>query len=327
MIYCLNRIETEPHFNIASEEYFLKEFPYDTFSVWQNNTSVIIGKHQNTAREINHQFVDEQSIPVIRRITGGGTVYHDPGNINFSFITTGHREKLVDFKKYTGPVIRFLQSVGLNAEFSGKNNITVDGIKVSGNAAHVYKDRALHHGTLLYDSDLTALNNAILGKEQLYNDKSVRSIRSRVANIRELSKIHDSTESFRGKLFRYISDSFPESIAYQLRPEDISRINEIKNERYINKYWNFGYSPEYLFRNFFVFQEENVFIKLKVFKGVIMEAKISGNGKSKTSYQLLEEKLKGISHRRSSLKSLGSDQDLTNNYSNEFLHQVSINMF
>ena len=133
MIRFIKRPETDPYYNVAAEEYILKSARQDTFMIWRNSASVIIGKHQNASKEINHSFITKYQIPVIRRISGGGTVYHDPGNINFSFIFTGRKENLIDFREFTKPVVLFLQSLGLKAVFEGKNNITVKGWKVSGN--------------------------------------------------------------------------------------------------------------------------------------------------------------------------------------------------
>jgi lipoate-protein ligase A len=184
MLRCIQRTETDPYYNIAAEEYLLKTATTDTFMIWRNEPSVVVGKHQNALREINHDYIQSLNLPVIRRISGGGTVYHDPGNINFSFIYTGRKDNLVDFRHFTEPVIRFLQNSGLNAGFEGKNNIMVNGLKVSGNSAHIFRQKVLHHGTLLFNTDLDKLEKAISGGEKRFTDKAVRSVHAEVTNFR-----------------------------------------------------------------------------------------------------------------------------------------------
>jgi len=173
----VNRPHTDPWFNIAAEEYFLKNFQEDIFMLWQNEASIIVGKHQNTLAEINYPYVKENGIPVIRRISGGGTVFHDLGNLNFTFIQNGEKGKLVDFRKFTDPILAVLNKMGVPAVFEGKNDLRVDGLKISGNAEHVFKNRVLHHGTLLFSSVLNDLGKALKVKTDRFTDKAVKSIR------------------------------------------------------------------------------------------------------------------------------------------------------
>lgn len=185
----INRKQSDPFFNIAAEEYFLKNFDDEFVMIWQNNPSVVIGKHQNTFAEINTSYLDEKNIPVIRRISGGGTVFHDDGNLNYSVITKSEkREQLVDFISFTTPIIEFLKSFELKAEFSGKNNLTINGKKFSGNSAHVHKKRVLHHGTLLFNSNLNVLEKAITPADYKITDKAVKSVRAEVTNLSTLIK-------------------------------------------------------------------------------------------------------------------------------------------
>jgi lipoate-protein ligase A len=322
VIYCLNRHETNPYFNIAAEEFLLKEFQHDVFSVWRNEKSIIIGKHQNASREINHDFVKKHKIPVIRRITGGGTVYHDPGNINFSFITTGEMSKLVDFRKYTKPIIDFLKTLGIHSEFSGKNNLVVNGLKISGNSAHVYKNRVLHHGTLLVSSDLATLNKAISGREQLYTDKSVRSIRSRVNNINDILENSIDALSLQNELFSFVTKSYQNSILYDFNELDKRRINELMNDRYLKDDWNYGYSPEYTFRNNFIHDDKNVFIKLEISRGIIRECSITYEGEDKNKMQLINNALKGVPHQKDVLEDIVSYGTFAEDFSGDFLNQL-----
>ena len=176
--------------------------------IYRNEPSVIIGKHQNTLAEINHPYLNEHEIHLVRRLSGGGTVYHDMGNINFLFILSGEAGKLVDFKRFLLPVLTILQNMGLPVEYGGRNDLLIDGKKISGNAEHVFRNRILHHGTLLYSSDLTVLENVLRVSPGKYIDKAVRSVRSKVTNISDYLKSKMTVEKFTQKLYEEIKSHF-----------------------------------------------------------------------------------------------------------------------
>ncbi len=271
----IERPQTDPYFNIAAEEYLLRTLDQDCFMLWVNEPSVIIGKHQNAFAEIDHAYVRENGIPVIRRISGGGTVFHDPGNLNFSFIASGEREKLVDFRKFTAPVIAYLQSLGLPARFEGKNDIRIDGLKVSGNAEHVYKDRVLHHGTLLYSSRLDELNAAIRGKESLFESHAVRSVRSKVVNITDLLSKPPSLDAFRAGIIRQVQASNPGMRMTILREEDRASIQRLAREKYMSWDWNYGYSPGFTYVKEVSYKGRTNEIRLEIRNGIIREVSAS----------------------------------------------------
>ncbi|HKK33050.1 MAG TPA: lipoate--protein ligase family protein, partial [Desulfomicrobiaceae bacterium] len=149
---CIHNTSLDPYFNLAAEEYLLRNTDRDCFMLWRNTPAVIVGKNQNAHAEINEEYVREKSIVVVRRLTGGGAVFHDLGNINFTFISCGQTLKEIDFNRFTSPIVEALRELGVNAEFQGRNDLVIDGMKFSGNAQHVERDRVLHHGTLLYSS-------------------------------------------------------------------------------------------------------------------------------------------------------------------------------
>ena len=181
---CIKNDNTNPYFNLAAEEYVLRNFKENCFMLWRNRPSIIVGKHQNTLAEINVDYVKEKNIDVVRRLSGGGAVFHDLGNLNFTFIKNAEKEEaLVDFKKYVEPVLEVLQHLGVNAKFEGRNDIMIDGKKISGNAEHVFKKRVLHHGTLLFSSQMADLSNALKVNPLKYQDKGGKSVRSRVTNL------------------------------------------------------------------------------------------------------------------------------------------------
>ena len=179
---CVNNIYTDPYFNMAMEEYFLKNFTENIFILWRNEPAVIVGKHQNSLAEINVDYVTEKGIKVVRRLTGGGAVFHDLGNINFTFIENGSKP---DFQKFTRPILDVLIDLGVDARFEGRNDLTIGGRKFSGNAIAVWKNRTLEHGTLLFSAVMEDLSGALKVNPLKFEDKAVKSTRSRVTNISE----------------------------------------------------------------------------------------------------------------------------------------------
>jgi lipoate-protein ligase A len=293
MLRSIQRKETDPYFNLAAEEYLLRNAAENTFMTWCNGPSVVVGKHQNTFREINHSFVEANKMPVIRRITGGGTVYHDPGNLNFSFIYTDRKENLVDFREFTRPVILFLQSLGLDASFEGKNNITVSSLKVSGNSAHIFKNKVLHHGTLLFNTDLEMLARAIDSHEHLYEDKAVKSIRAKVSNIKDLLKKDISIEDFTGLFHAFILNYFKDYYADYLHPEEIDAIRKLADDKYKAYKWNYGYSPGFEYNATWKTAEDQFSIKLFVNEGIINTVEIKGPERDHGLLQNIQDAIAG----------------------------------
>lgn len=273
----INRPQTDPYFNLAAEEYLLKNTIEDCFMLWQNKPSIILGKHQNTLAEINYSFVKENNIPVVRRISGGGAVFHDLGNLNFTFISSGEKEKLVDFRKFTQPIIEVLTQMGVPARFEGKNDLRVNGLKISGNAEHVYRNKVLHHGTLLFSADLNYLNQAIKSVPERFKDKAVQSVRSKVANITDFLEADLSLVEFKEKIINFIKTSNTDIAQYSLSSEDIIGINKLVQEKYKTWQWNFGYSPAYVFETKLHLYNQTVPIDIFVKNGIIEDLKVKEN--------------------------------------------------
>jgi lipoate-protein ligase A len=185
-MFLLNNQSTDPFFNLAAEEYLLKNSSSEYLILYVNSPCIVIGKHQVSHREADTEFITGNFIPLVRRISGGGTVFHDEGNLNFSFISNGKEGRQVDFRKYTLPVIKFLSVLGVEARFEGKNDLKVNGLKISGNSEHVHRNRVLHHGTLLYDTNLDFLKGSIRKDTSFYKTRAVNSNPSHVTNLKKM---------------------------------------------------------------------------------------------------------------------------------------------
>jgi len=274
---CLNLISTDPFFNLAAEEYLFMNRTEDFLILSINDPSVIIGKHQIAHREADTRFVTENKIPVIRRISGGGTVYHDHGNVNFCFILNSTGGAQVDFRKYTQPVIEFLGSLKINAVLEGKNDLKVDGLKISGNAEHIYRERVLHHGTLLFDADLERLRRSLRKDTSGYVTRAIASNPSHVANIIERTTgIKDACE-FKGKMLGYFLGSEGNKKLI-LTAGELKHIETLAETRYRTWEWNYAYGPEYTLNNSFKTGNCNYTCRIQVREGIIREFELEGSG-------------------------------------------------
>lgn len=292
---------TNPYFNLAMEEYLLKNTDEDLFILWRNKPSIIVGKNQNTLSEINLDYVREHSIPVIRRQSGGGAVFHDLGNINFTFISCNNNS-FSDFKRFTQPIIDLLNTLGINAKFSGRNDLLIDGKKFSGNAQYNYKNKVMHHGTLLFSSKITDLSNALKVKNIKFEGKGIKSVKSRVTNIKDhLNKNIDILE-FKDLLMNYMYSISSDNNFYTLTKKDIENIENLVEEKYATWEWNFGNSPKYSFFNELKYPNGHIEFNLEVEKGYIKKIKLFGDFFGKEDISTLEILLCGIKHEEESLR-------------------------
>ena len=219
------------YFHLAVEEFLLKNRAEEFFMLWQSEPCVVVGKHQNALAEVHHRYLRAHHIPVARRLTGGGTVYHGPGNMNFTFIRNGEQGKLVDFKKFVRPVVKFLQLKGLPATIGTRNDLLIEGLKISGNAEHVFKQRVLHHGTLLFNADLEVLNTSIRVRPGRFRDKAVQSNRSEVTNIAAWLIRPQTIDEFSDELYQFLVNEFSGS-PYQFTRSELKEIELLKATKY-----------------------------------------------------------------------------------------------
>ncbi|KAA5808141.1 lipoate--protein ligase [Thermoanaerobacterium thermosaccharolyticum] len=318
MIYVYNKI-TDPYFNLAAEEYLLKQFNDECFMLWRNKPSIIIGKNQNALAEINLDYVKEHNIPVVRRLSGGGAVFHDLGNVNFTFIVNDDLNGFSDFRRFTQPIIDVLKKLSINAEFSGRNDITIDGKKISGNAQYYYKNRILHHGTLLVSSNMIDLSAALKVRPVKFEDKGVKSVSKRVTNINEHLKEPIDIEEFINLIMNDIRQRTGGSGLYEFTGEDIKNIEKLKNEKYSTWEWNFGMSPDYSLKNEKKFLGGTLEVVLNVENGIIKDMKIYGDFFGKKDVKEIEDILKGVRHSESDVREALSFVDI-----NEYFANISL---
>jgi len=297
MIYVINNNDS-CFFNHAAEEYLMNNFDDEVFMLWINKPSILIGRNQNTISEINLDYVKENGIEVVRRLSGGGTVYNDFGNMNFTFITKRDLGTQVKngFEKFALPVINALKSLGVNAVFTGRNDITIDDKKFSGNAQYFQKDKLLHHGTLMFDCDMSKLSFALKSKAIKFKDKSVKSVGARVTNILPNLDKPMSLEEFREYLKDYIIDTHKIETIYEFNDTDFNGINKIVKERFSTWEWNYGKSPEYTYENAVKYPSGVVEYNLNVEDGIIKEMSIYGDFFGEKNIKELESTLIGVKH-------------------------------
>jgi lipoate-protein ligase A len=305
-MYCLNLKSSDPFFNLAIEEILLKDSEEEYFILCVNSPSVIIGKHQSGHREVNTRFVTQNDIPVIRRISGGGTVFHDYGNLNFSFIRQSESGKQVDFRKYTRPVIDFLKSLGVDARFEDKNDLKVETYKVSGNAEHIYHNRVLHHGTLLFRSSLEMLRNSIRKDTSCYISRAVSSNPSSVMNLYEMMNCIQDMNEFRTLMVSYFQRNYPDIVPYELKPIEKEKAESLAQTKYRSWEWNWAYGPEYSFRNSFELSGELHTCSLFVQDGIIMECNITASNRMRD----ISKKLPGCRHMVDNLSRAFSEENI-----------------
>jgi lipoate-protein ligase A len=306
MLFIDNEGITDPRINLAIEEYALKRLPAsDSYLLFYiNEPSIIIGKNQNTLEEINIDYVEQQGLHVVRRLSGGGAVYHDLGNLNFSFITQDDGQSFHDYQKFTKPVVEALRKLGVEAELTGRNDIQVGERKISGNAQFTSKGRMFSHGTLLFASEMEHIVSALKVNADKIKSKGIKSIRSRVANITEFLTKPMTIEQFRTALLETIFDTSVDLVPrYNLTDQDWKAIHELSKERYQNWEWNYGKSPKSTFQSSKRFEQVGtVSVHLQIEQGIIAQIKIYGDFFGVGDVSELEELLKGTRYEETAIR-------------------------
>ncbi len=323
MKYIINE-SNDTQFNIALEEYAFKKLLNEDmiFILWINKPSIIVGRHQNTIEEINSEYVRENNIEVVRRISGGGAVYHDYNNLNYTIITNEVKDKIFDFKSFSIPVIKTLESLGVEAKFTGRNDLEIDGKKICGNAQAYINGRIMHHGCLLFDVDLSVLSKALKVSKDKIESKGVKSVRARVTNIvNELPEKIDIIK-FRDLLLEYMKKEYPQMTEYKFSENEIEEIKKSREAKFNNWDWNYGKSPEYNIQRSIKFEKGKIEIYANIINSNIENIKIYGDFFGIEDVEAVENILKGVKYESESIRSALSSIDLSKYFAGISLDEV-----
>ncbi|NLY54427.1 MAG: lipoate--protein ligase [Firmicutes bacterium] len=308
---------TDPYFNMAAEEYSLTTLSQreDCFMLWQNRPTIVIGRHQNAWEEVNSEYIKQHNIALVRRLTGGGAVYHDLGNINFTFIVKDTGTGF-DFARFARPIVRALARLGVEAEASGRNDILIDGRKFSGNSEYRRGGRLLHHGTLLFASDLSVLGQALQVKPQKIASKGIKSVRSRVTNIADHLPQPVDQVAFRAAVMEAVTEEFGAELKdYHLTAGDLAAIRQLRAEKYATWEWNYGKAPKFNLQRSQRFDFGEVDVRLQVSNGRIQDCTIYGDFFSNADMSDITALLIGLRYEQQALQRALASLDFGNYFS------------
>ena len=311
MMYMIVNERTSPQFNLALEEYALTEMNLNLIILWRNSKAVIIGKNQNAMEEINLKYIAQNNIEVIRRQSGGGAVFHDLGNINFTFIHNKGDDDFDNYAKFTSPIISYLNTLGVKAELQGRNDLVIDGRKFCGNAQAVRNGRIMHHGCILYSADFSDLAGALKPQTIKIESKSIKSVRKRVTNIIDHMPTPVSVDDFMYGLAKYFLENTNNLKRYELTPQDIAETERLVSEKYSTWKWNYGNFPSYNIRNSRKYGFGIVEVMMTVKSGVIDDISIFGDFFGEQDKSELEELLKGKRHDEETIRETLSEVSLS----------------
>lgn len=312
MLFVSNEGQHDPAINLALEEYIFRQLPEDNYLLFYiNEPSIIIGKNQNTLEEINAEFVKENNIHIVRRLSGGGAVYHDLGNLSFSFIMKDDGSSFHNFKKFTEPVVKALRELGVEAELTGRNDIQIGERKISGNAQFHSRGKIMSHGTLLFNVEMENVAKALKVNAAKYASKSTKSVRSRVANISEFLKEPLTIEEFRLKILHSIFEGQEDIQSYKLTEEDWKKVHQLADERYRSWEWNYGRSPEFNVQQRKRIEGVGTFdVRLNVQDGIIKEVAIYGDFFGRGDRNEVAESFTGLRYTEEALREASEKIDL-----------------
>lgn len=301
-MYLIINKSTSPYFNLALEEYALTEMDRDMIILWRNSKAVIVGKNQNTIEEVDVDFVTANAIPVVRRQSGGGAVFHDPGNVNFTVIHDKGEDDFDNYAKFTAPIVAYLDTLGVKAELSGRNDLAIDGRKFCGNAQAAKGGRIMHHGCILYSADFGDLANSLKPRDIKLESKGVKSVRKRVTNIAEHMASPMSADDFFLGLAEYFMNSTAGIERYELTGEDIARTQRLADDKYSTWEWNYGRSPAYNMHSSRRYDFGIVEAAMTVEGSIVKDINITGDFFGELDKSGLEELIRGTRHERDAIK-------------------------
>lgn len=295
-VYYLESESKDPYYNLALEEFVFEHLQaHDScLMLWQNHNTIVVGKYQNTAEEINQAYVDSHQISVARRLSGGGAVYHDTGNLNFTFITDAEELENFQFEVFVQPVIRVLEKMGVKAEFNGRNDVTIDGMKFSGNSQYMKHGRVMHHGCIMLNSNLDHVSQALKPKEAKFESKSVKSVKSRVTTINAHTDRAYAMEEFKALLKEEV---FKEKTmkTWTLSRTAMEQVQLLRNDKYVKWDWNYGKSADYHMKYEKKFAAGLVTVYMNVEDGRIKKINLYGDFFGNGEIEELETQMTGLS--------------------------------
>lgn len=302
MINLINH-SNDPYFNLALEEYLLREQQEDYFLLWRDRPVVVVGRNQNTLEEINLDVVKRKGIAVVRRLSGGGAVYHDQGNLNFTFIINEQSKMGFDFARFTEPIIKTLRKMGIEAENTGRNDISIAGKKFSGNAQCRWKNRLLHHGTLMFDCRIEDMVEVLNVKQEKISSKGVKSVRSRVTNICEHLNSPFSMQEFQEILTKTVrADGFLEQDRY-LAEAEIQAVAMLREQKYSSWDWNYGTSPPFNVQRTATYPWGTVDIRMDIAHGFVKDCSVYGDFFSDGDLLEFAQHFQGVPYHAEAIKS------------------------
>ena len=302
------------YYNLAAEEYLIDNFDDDIVMLWRNDNTVVVGKNQNTIEEIDSDFVREKGVSVVRRLTGGGAVFHDMGNVNYTIIQTYREGLFSNYEYFTEMVRDFLRGLGVDAVLSGRNDLLIDGRKFSGNAQCVRNGRMMHHGTLMFSSDVKDISGALTPNQKKTESKAVKSVQSHVTNISshmtQQQRETIDVETFMELLRDFYLQKLHDAVLYELTSADKAAIQKLADEKYSTWEWNYGASPAFAVTASRKYAFGLVDVRLNVSRGRIKDIRIFGDYFGIKSISEIEELLTGVEYRHEAIAAALSGADL-----------------
>lgn len=324
MKYIVNK-SNNPAYNIALEAYAFRELlsEDEIFILWINEPAIIIGKHQNTIQEINKEYIDAHGIHIARRLSGGGAVYHDLNNLNYTIISNKSEEGAFDFKTFSQPVIETLADLGVKAEFTGRNDLEINGKKFCGNAQAYYKGRMMHHGCLLFDVDMTVLGDALKVSKDKIESKGIKSVRARVTNILDELPEKITVNEFSDKILAKMKETYPDMTEYILSEDELAKIQKSADEQFGNWDWVYGKAPEYTIERNVRYPAGKINTFANVEKSIIKNIKIYGDFFGIKDVQDIEELLVGTRYENKDVLEKLKTIDTTQYFSGMTVEEVA----
>lgn len=298
----VENLNRNPHRNHGLEEWLMDNYEEDCFMLWRNETAILLGRHQNAYNELDIEYAREKGIEIVRRISGGGAVFTDPGNIMFTYISCNGQDDFADFQKFTAPVIKGLRSLGLPVVFTGRNDMEIHGQKFSGNAQCRYKNKVLHHGTLMYNADVTELAKALRVRPIKLKAKGVTSVKSRVTNLADHMEHPMDIEEFRSYLMNFVKQEMPDAKELVLTEKQWEEVAQRSKEKYETKEWIYGNAPRFDIQKETKLAGGLIDMFLDIRKGKISKAKIYGDFFSDGEVQDVEKALIGVLYEKDAIR-------------------------